>query len=151
MVEILITAFIIVGALLVAVAVTDRSIVISRQATQVAQASFLLEEGAEAMRILRDNDWDNIDSVALSISATYYIDFTGGTWALATIVSPVGIFTRTVTVGDVYRDANDDIATSGTLDSQTRLINIEVAWSNGAKALNKKLSFYLSDIFSTND
>src|SRR3989344_4818546 len=79
-IEVLIVSSIITIALLGAMAVTQKSIYVVRQALHATQAGFLLEEGAEAVRILRDNTWTNISS--LTNATNYYLAFLGGTWTL---------------------------------------------------------------------
>jgi predicted O-linked N-acetylglucosamine transferase (SPINDLY family) len=49
----------------------------------------------------------------------------------------------------VNRDANDDIASSGTLDARTKKISITVSWAvSDATTTSKTLDFYISDIFN---
>ena len=118
----------------------------SRQALHVSQATFLLEEGAEAVRIFRDNAWSNISS--LNVGTNYYPTFSG-TWTVSTTPSTVGIFTRVITIANVNRDATSgDITTSGVNDSGTKLITITVSWTESGQAMSKTLSFYIMDIFS---
>ena len=146
MVEILVAVSIIAISILAAMAVTEKSVTVSRRALNTLQAAFLLEEGAEAVRILRDNAWANISS--LSTSTTYYPTFSG-TWALSTTPSTVGIFTRMVTIANVNRDGTtQDIAASGTDDPKSKLITVTVSWPDGATTISKTLQFYLMDIFS---
>jgi Tfp pilus assembly protein PilV len=129
MVEILIGAFIVVGCILAAMDVSQKSISVSRQALHTAQASFLLEEGAENARIARDNAWSNVSSINTSES--------------------VDIFTRTVVASNAYRNATTgDIASTGTSDTDAKLITVTVSWKEGAQTVSKTLSFYLFNIFS---
>ena len=145
-VEVIVAIAIIVLSVLAAMTVTQKSIYVSRQALHVSQASFLLEEGAEVTRILRDNAWSNISS--LSTGTNYYPTFSG-TWTLSTTPSTVGIFTRTVTIANVNRDATTgDIAVSGVNDPGTKLITVIVSWTESGQTINKTLSFYIMNIFS---
>lgn len=146
MIELLVSSAIIVAAFLASSGVAQKSLQISRQAVHTAQASFLLEEGAEAMRVIRDNNWANIEGY--STSTTYYLSFTGGTWTLTETPSLVGAFTRTVEVADVARDVEDEITSSGTNDPDTRLITINISWPEGGTTVEKTLSFYLSNLFN---
>ena len=63
MVEILVAASIITVSILASMAVTQKSVSISRQAFHINQAAFLLEEGVEAVRTIRDNGWANISAL----------------------------------------------------------------------------------------
>jgi type II secretory pathway pseudopilin PulG len=71
MVEIVIATSIIAILIISMMSVVQRGISISRQSLHTIQAAYLLEEGAEAVRILRDNAWTNISE--LSTSLTYYL------------------------------------------------------------------------------
>ena len=147
MVEIIIAIVIITTSVLAAMVVTQKSIYVARQSLHASQASFLLEEGAEVVRILRDNAWSNISS--LSTEVDYYPTFSSPNWSLSVTPNTVGIFTRTVTVANVNRDSvSKDISESGTDDPGTKLITVTVSWSEGGVTVNKTLSFYIMDIFS---
>lgn len=148
-VEVLIAASIITVATLATMAVAQKSIYVSRQAFHASQATFLLEEGAEAVRVYRDNAWSNIS--ALTVGTNYHPTFSGDTWILSTSLNTVGIFTRQVTIENVSRDnSTKDIANgAGTsLDVGTKLVTITVFWPEGGVTVTKTLQFYLSDIFS---
>ena len=146
MVEIIVVISIIIVSILAAMSVTQKSIYVSRQALHTAQATFLLEEGAEAVRIYRDNAWSNIS--ALNTATTYYPVF-GTSWTLSSTPSTIGIFTRTVNIASVNRNSSTkDITTSGTNDPGTKLITVTVSWTEGGVTLNRTLSFYTMDIFS---
>jgi len=146
MVEILVVASIVVISVLVAMTVAQKSIYLSRQSVHQAQAAFLLEEGAEATRIVRDNTWSGISG--LTVSTDYYPLFSGGTWALSASPTEVGIFTRKVVFSSAFRDGSQDLASSGTEDDQTRLVTVSVSWTDGGQTFSKILKFYLADIFS---
>jgi len=146
MVEVIVVSSIIVVSFLAALTVAQKSIYLARQSVHQAEAAFLLEEGAEATRIVRDNAWSGISG--LTLSTDYYPSFSGGTWTLSTTPSQVGIFTRKVVFSSAYRDGNQDLAPSGTLDSGTRLITVTVTWSDSGQIISKTLQFYLTDLFS---
>jgi Tfp pilus assembly protein PilV len=147
MVEIIIVASIVVVFVLGAMAVAQKSISISRQSLHVSQANFLLEEGGEAVRILRDNAWSNISS--LTTGANYYPTFTGGTWTLSSSSNTVGIFTRKVMIENVNRNnSTQDIAAAGTNDPNTKLVTVTVSWTEGGSTIQRTVSFYITNIFS---
>jgi type II secretory pathway pseudopilin PulG len=147
-VEILVAISIIAVAILVAMTVAQKSVYVSRQALHMNQAAFLLEEGAEAVRIVRDNGWSNISG--LTLGTNYYPTFSGGTWTLSATANTVGIFTRTVTLASVNRDSStsDIVSSGGALDVGTKLVTVTVSWSEGGATLTKTLQFYIMDIFS---
>lgn len=112
------------------------------------QSSFLLEEGAEAVKILRDTGW-NSGIGSLSVGADYYFAYDGTTWVSAAAnVYVDGIFERKFVLNNVYRDANDDIAAIGTLDGGTKKATVSVSWRGRTGTTTKSASFYLTDLFS---
>lgn len=112
------------------------------------QAYFLLEEGADAVKILRNSGWSsNIGNLAPGMD--YYFDYNGTTWVSTTDnVYIDGIFERKFSLNNVYRDANDDIAVSGTLDDGTKRAAVSVSWQGRTGTTTKSASFYLTDLFS---
>ena len=146
-VEVLIAISIVTISILASMTVAQKSIYVSRQSLHFSQANFLLEEGAEAVRILRDNAWTNISS--LTLETYYYPLFSNGTWSLSTTPNTVGIFTRKMTISSVKRDdTSKDISDTGTVDTGTKLVTITVSWSESGTTVTKTLSFYILDIFS---
>ncbi len=149
MVEILVAASIIAVAVLAVMGVAQKSISISRQSLHNTQAGFLMEEGAEAVRTLRDAAWTNISS--LTPGTNYYPVYTSAsnTWSLSTTPNTVGIFTRKVTMASVNRDnSTSDISAGGSNDPGTKLMTVTVSWLEGGTTLTKTLTFYITDLFS---
>ena len=108
------------------------------------QATLLAQEGVEAVKLIRNEDWStNIDP--LSNSTTYYLDFVSGAWTLTTSANTIdSMFTRIVEFNAVNRDGNDDIAASGTNDDGTRELIVTVSWDSGAES--KSISTYITNI-----
>jgi len=146
MVEVLIVVSIIIVLVLAALGVAQKSIYLARHSLHQVQAAFLLEEGAEATRVVRDNAWSGISS--LGVATDYYLVFSGGTWTFSATPSTVGIFTRKVVFSSAYRDGDQNLATSGTLDAETLLVTVTVSWPEGGQNFSKTLQFYLADLFS---
>lgn len=119
-----------------------------RSNTHELSATFLLEEGAEIMRYMRDNNWAASLGNA-TLSTTYYLSSGGGDWELTTTEQQFTnfLYERTVVLSAVYRDGNDDIAVSGTLDTDTKKVDITVAWDAGTGTTSKMLSLYLTNLF----
>jgi len=106
------------------------------------QAEFLAKEGVEAVKYLRNESWDN-NIATLSNDTDYYLDFSGGTWSLSTTANTIdGTFTRTIVFLDVYRDGNNDIASSGTLDPDARRLLVTVSWNSESETIET----YITDI-----
>ncbi len=146
-IEILIAAAIITASILASMAVAQKSTFVARQSFHATQAGFLLEEGAEAVRIVRDNAWSGISS--LSVNTNYYPTFLGGTWTLSSTPNVIENFTRTVAIASVNRDnTTKDISTVGTDDPSTKLVTVTVSWTEGGSTVSKTLRFYITKIFS---
>jgi len=146
-VEMLVAISIMVVFVLVCMSVAQKSIYVSRQAFHTTEAGFLLEEGAEAVRIARDNGWANIPTP--STNPIYYPTFSGGTWTLSSTANQVDIFTRIVIITSVNRDnTTKDISNTGTDDPGTKLVTVIVSWPEGGTTVSKTLQFYITNIFS---
>lgn len=131
------------------ISATNKGINLSNVALRQVQASFLLEEGAEAVKVIRDSSWSNISS--LNNNTNYYLNYntTTNTYSLSTTANTIdSFFTRTVVFSGVTRDSNDDISSSGTDDVGTRKVTVTVSWISGGVTLSKSLSFYLANIFN---
>jgi Tfp pilus assembly protein PilV len=147
LIEVVVAASIISVVLILLIGSIQNSVEVSQRSLERTQASYLLEEGAEAIKAIRDNAWTNISSI--TPGTTYYLNWNGTTWVTTTTPQTIDIFTRTFTVSDVSRDANADIVTgSGTVDAGTKKITIVVSWVTPSGTKTEDLSFYVSDIRS---
>jgi len=150
MVEILIAISIMAVSILAAMLVAQKSIQLSQRSLGLSQATYLLEEGAEATRITRDNSWNNISAQA--INTDYCLAFFNSTWNLTANLTDcqIGSFTRTIRFMNVNRDSvtGDIVSAGGVLDAGTKLVTVSVSWSNGGQQVVKNLSFYIMNIFS---
>ena len=113
------------------------------------QATFLAEEGIEALHVMRDNGWD-ANIAPLASGSTIYLEFNGTTWQATTTNNYIdGIFERVVNITEVRRDSAHDIVESGgTVDPGTKKIVSSVSWLAGRGTTKKKPSAYLTNIFS---
>lgn len=112
------------------------------------QASYLLEEGLEAVTGFRDKGWStNISK--LSTTTTYYLTFSSSSWATTTTAQYVdGVFLRSIKINDVKRDANDNIASTGTYDPNTKEVVATVAYSQGHATTTKAISTYITNLYA---
>lgn len=148
MVELIVISAVLSIIVIAASYVAKKSIEVSNRTIHTMEASFLLEEGVEVMRILRDSNFDNVDP-AIEGSSNQYLALVSNTWSLVDAPQTNGIFTRIINIYPVYRDStSSDIVTSGgVLDAGTSKITITVSWLEGTTTLSKSLTFYLSDLF----
>ena len=121
--------------------------------TSTVTARMLLEEGAEAVRVLRDEGWgDFILPLEMEDRRVYYLalesDGHGG-WQWHTTTTPVfvdGIFARTVALSAAYRDANQSLAPAGTLDPDVCRVRVEGSWWNGAATTTESAELYIHNL-----
>lgn len=113
------------------------------------QALALTKDGVELVRVIRDADWSNIDS--LTTGANYYLSGSNGAWSLTPTDPGVleGIFTRTVVFEAVNRDDDDNISETGTADPNTRLLTVTVTWEERGKDREIELQTYLTNFQGT--
>jgi len=147
LVEILVGTAIIITLIVSLIGVTRFVSRLAERSLAETKASFLLEEGIEAMRAVRDNGW--IQNLApLSTGTDYYLDYTGSGWQLTTNELFIDGFERTIRFDTVFRDVNDDIAGSGTLDPNTRLVTVSVSWFERTATTTRSLGMYITNIFN---
>lgn len=94
------------------------------------EAAFLAQEEMNAMRALRDESWTN-NIATFANNTLYYPTIENSKWKLVTGSSTLinGTYTRSLTLQNVYRDAQDKISTTGILDPNTRKITAQVGWN----------------------
>lgn len=118
---------------------------IQAQAREEYKAYILARETIEATRFVRDESW--VTFFALTPNTLYYPVVSGSSWVLSP-TDPGGIdgFTRKVTLQEVFRDSNDDIAPFGNLDLDTRRVEVIVEWvSRGGDLRSITLETYLTN------
>ena len=124
---------------------------LSSDAGSKVSGNFLGEEGLEAARFLRDSSWQaNISGLTPGINYYILFDKINSAWSIAASApAPIdGVFYRTLTVENVFRDSDDNIVSSGgTVDPDTKKINIEIAWQGRGATSTILLSTYLADLF----
>ncbi|OGZ35949.1 MAG: hypothetical protein A3I88_00655 [Candidatus Portnoybacteria bacterium RIFCSPLOWO2_12_FULL_39_9] len=147
--EIIVGAAIISISLFSLMAVSRLSLEMVFQSANRVKAGFLIEEGLEAVRTLRDGGW-SAKIAPLSADTVYYLDFDGLNWQPTfTNVYIDGIFERSFIIEDVYRDTNDDIAAFGFLDPGTKKVSVSVAWKERLGTTTKSISIYLTNLFGS--
>lgn len=123
--------------------------------TNKIQATYIMEEGLEAIRYLRDSGWaSNISS--LTSGTPYYITFDGSNWSTnATKTLIDNKFERNITIADVYRrNLDDDIIDISspdpkTLDPNTKKATIGVFWDGFGSTTNEvNAVIYFTDFFN---
>lgn len=91
------------------------------------EAVTLFQESVEALRVIREQGWDSITT-----NGIYHPQQTSTSWIIVpgvqTIDPELGL-TRSLEIGDAYRNSSGEIVTSGgTLDPSTKAITITISW-----------------------
>lgn len=110
------------------------------------QATALAEEGLEALKALRNESWASQIDI-LTNNTTYYPTVVSSNWTMSTTDPGLvdNTFSRTVVLEAVYRDANDDIAQSGTVDTGTRKATVTVSWNERGTTESVVLETYIAN------
>ncbi|MEK7561117.1 MAG: hypothetical protein AAB539_04155 [Patescibacteria group bacterium] len=141
-----ITVMVLIGSITAARVALRRS---SEQVNQI-RATFLVEEGIEAMRVLRDNGW-SANIAGLATSTNLYLVYDGLSWSATTTLqaNSEGLFERIFVLSDVFRGADDDITQSGgTWDPETKLARMDVSWRGRRGTSTVNASTYLANLFA---
>jgi Tfp pilus assembly protein PilV len=109
------------------------------------KASFLAEEGVEAVKLIRDQSWANISG--LTVGNSYYLYWNGSMWQATTTNTYVQeVFERKFVISNVNRDSNSDIVTSGgSVDAGTKKVAVSVSWLAGTSTSTKSISTYITN------
>ena len=120
MIEIIIVSSVIVFAISGFMLVAGTYIKFALRNTSIIKAGYLLEEGMEVVKIMRDNSWtSNIASIP--VTTNRYLVLASNTWNSTSTVSVIDDkYYRTINFSSAYRDANKDLVNSGTLDTDAR-------------------------------
>lgn len=126
-----------------------KALEVSQETTHHIQAGFLLEEGIEAVKSLRDDGWTS-NITPLNAGTAYYLTWNGSKWAATTTAAQIeNTFWRTATFSTVSRDGNDDIVTSGGVnDPGTRKVRIDVTWDKKTASTTESIETYITNLFN---
>lgn len=91
--------------------------------SRMAKANLFFEEGWEAVKSIRNNNWSDITN------GDHGLIFSDNSWNFSGTSDVFGGMTRTITVSDVRRDAIGNIVYSGgDIDPDTKSVTVEVIW-----------------------
>ncbi len=130
-------------------AVSSIALKLTEESARNTQASFLLEEGVESLKILRDSSW-SANIALLTPRTVHYLFFTNHNWQItSTNIYIDGIFERNFVIQNVNRDVNDDIVSSGgILDPDTKKITVSVLWRSRNGTTTQSVSAYITNLFN---
>ncbi len=145
LIEVVIAVAVITVVLVSMLGIIQDTVEASQRSLERTQVAYLLEEGFEAVKTIRDESWTTITN--LSDGTPYYVSWNGTSWSLTTTASTIGMFSRSIVFSSVARDSNDDIVDSGgTVDTRTRKGVVTITWTTPSGNRSEELTFYLADI-----
>lgn len=146
MLEMVIGSAILSVALLSVATYFQTTLVMSEKTQTKIQSEYLLEEGIEAVKLMRDTNYTN--NLKNLSAGTYYLTWTGAVWATTSAsVFIDGKFERFFNIANVTRDANSDIG-AGANDPNTKLITMNVAWNDRGSTTTQSVATYIMNIFN---
>lgn len=107
-----------------------------------SNAMYYAIEGLEAVRSIRDQNYLYLTN------GDYGLNLEAGAWEFATAPEDInGIYERTITLSDIFRDESGNIASDGIyFDPDTKKITSEILWLNkGALPRTTTLTGYVSN------
>ena len=146
MVEIIVVIGIMATSFFAVSQVASNFVARSAKDSNFNKAVQLAKESVEAARVLRDATWSG-NIANKTVSTWYYTAHNGTSWSL-TLINPGlvdGRFSQMVKFNRVYRNGQDDIASSGTEDANMRKITSKVDWFNGAATQSISMETYVSN------
>ena len=142
LIEIIIASAVISIGLLAIISFLIFSRGVTFQVGNQTEAVSLAEEAIEAVRSIRDEAWNSV-----STAGTYYPVISANKWTLSgRDPGPIhGLYTRVVTIDDVFRDGSDNIAGSGSPDSDTKKVTATISWSESGRNKQVVIETYISN------
>lgn len=102
------------------------------------QAEMYLQEGFEAVRSIRNYDFNNLTI------GNHGLDDSGGYWTFSGTEDQKDVFTRTVSIANVQRNLSCAIVDSGgNIDPDSRNVAITIEWTENGEANSLSASQYL--------
>lgn len=124
-IEILVAIFIIAITLTSLLGLTSSSLKTSILIKETTQSVNLAQEAMEAVRSIRDGDWNKITN------GNHGLTSIGGYWDFDGTENIINSFSRTILIENTQRDTNDNIVENGgTNDPDTKKIIVTVSWKN---------------------
>lgn len=144
---------VVIGAALVAVVATGVAaawqfyVKMAGQSSRMAQADLLVEEASDAIQYMRDSGW-TANLASLLQSTPYYLAWNGSSYIATTSATTTNGFARIVVFSSVKRDANDNIAATGTNDPGTLQATISIYPGSPTAPMTEQAVMLIHDTFN---
>ena len=148
LVEVLVAAAIILVFISALISAHNLYLTTAFSGLKKVKAIFLAEEGIEAIKLMKDKSWTS-NIAPLTNGTNYYLTYDSATslWeSIATNTYIDSLFERRFVLSAVYRDGNQDIASSGTLDANTKQVIVYVSWSEKGATSTKSVATYVTNL-----
>ncbi len=152
LIEVLVATSIIATSVIAALGVFGTMAHLAYRNTARIQASFLADEGIEAVKSLRNASW-NTNIKNLTIGTKYYLYWNNHSWNIngtSTLID--NQFLRYFTLSNIYRDSSFDIVASTTsgssIDTDMRGISMKIDWTDEVGTSTKSIDTYLYNLFA---
>lgn len=150
LIEVLVAVSVLTAALLGISYFFQTALSTSNATRAQVQSGYLLEEGVEALKLLRDTSYSaNIGK--LSTTTPTYLVWSTNRWATTSAKVLIdGKYERKIVAGDVLRDGTTyDIAPTGIYDPNTKLVTVTVSWVDAKGATStRSISTYILNLFN---
>ena len=149
-IEIIIGASIIAVTFVITIGVYSSLLNLSGEALPRIQSAMIADEGVQALRSLRDASFSS-NIAGLTLDTPYYLVWSEVSHSFFATTTPMVIdntFYRTFTLSNMYRDEAQNIASSGTLDTDGRLATINVSFQKRNGTSTQVLQTYLLNNFN---
>jgi Tfp pilus assembly protein PilV len=152
LIEVLVATSIIATSMIASIGVFGMMAHLAYRNTARLQASFLVEEGIEALKTVRNDSWSSKIS-PLTLNRQYYLYWLNSRWNISTTSTLVDDqFARYFVLSSVYRDSNFNIVSSttpgATIDTDMREVRMVADWTDEAGTSTKSITTYLYNLFS---
>ena len=148
LIEVIIASAIITLSMISISAVYGNFLTLSLANTDKVQAAFLLDEGNEAIKTIRNYSWSSIASS--TINTDYYLIWQDNRWQSTTTPFLIdGKFIRKFTIENVYRDPDtlNIVYSGGVINNDSKIIKMEVNWDYKGTTLTKNSSMYIFNLY----
>ncbi len=150
LVEVLIASAIIMTSVVSIIGAYGGLTSLSLNNTPRVQAAMLLEEGAEALRLMRDSGWTS-QIASLGDGVQYRLAWNNNQWRATTSSALIDSrFDRYFTLSSVYRDSTsyNIVASGGVMDPGTKKATVNVAWNSKGATTTQKVELYIYNTFN---
>ncbi|MDO8500144.1 MAG: hypothetical protein Q7S66_05860 [bacterium] len=151
LIEVVVGVAIMAGTFVALAGIARFSLSIIDNANFELRSAFLMSEGVEAVKIIRDQGWTS-NIAPLANGTTYYLSYASGAWSITALPQPAidDLFQRTVTFAQVRRDVSDNIVSSGgSIDSGTRQVTVQVTWQYLGRTYTYSIVTYITNLFAS--